>query len=214
MNPYDGVIFDYGNVLSREQDVQLIAQMADELNCDIAQFEHCYWAYRPQYDSAAIDGIQYWGLIASDLGIQLQSSSIRRLIDLDNASWSIANEVIVGCAERLRKQGTKTAILSNMPADLRWQLSENCAWLPRFDQETYSCEIHLTKPDPAIYSHCLKGLRTEPARTLFIDDRLPNVEAARNLGLQTIHFLTTAQVVAELHSTFGWETYEKSIPTT
>jgi 2-haloacid dehalogenase len=40
----------------------------------------------------------------------------------------------------------------------------------------------------------------EPARALFIDDNLENVESARKEGLQAVQFTSASQLTAELKS--------------
>ena len=56
----------------------------------------------------------------------------------------------------------------------------------------------MIKPNPAIYRHTLAELGVQPEETLFIDDKRPNVEAARALGIQTIEFSTVEQLRASL----------------
>ncbi len=51
-----------------------------------------------------------------------------------------------------------------------------------------SYEVNLRKPDLKIYDHIARKYRLEPTRTLFIDDSLPNVEGARQLGFAGIHY--------------------------
>lgn len=51
-----------------------------------------------------------------------------------------------------------------------------------------SGELGLVKPDPAIFRHLIAACGIDPARTLFIDDSLANVQAAARLGFATHHF--------------------------
>jgi FMN phosphatase YigB (HAD superfamily) len=44
----------------------------------------------------------------------------------------------------------------------------------------------------------LNELAVQPEETLFIDDRLPNIEAARALGMQAIEFSTIERLRADL----------------
>jgi putative hydrolase of the HAD superfamily len=50
----------------------------------------------------------------------------------------------------------------------------------------YSCEIGLRKPNADIYEFVLKENDLEAAKTLFIDDSVQNIDAAKDVGLQTI----------------------------
>lgn len=51
-----------------------------------------------------------------------------------------------------------------------------------------SCYVGLRKPEPAIYRRALDILGAPPARTLFIDDRPENADAAASSGMQTVVF--------------------------
>lgn len=55
-----------------------------------------------------------------------------------------------------------------------------------FDNAFYSCEIGLRKPDTESYQWILNHLKIKADKTLFIDDSIQNVEAAKELGMQTI----------------------------
>ncbi|MPZ21064.1 MAG: HAD-IA family hydrolase [Luteitalea sp.] len=50
-----------------------------------------------------------------------------------------------------------------------------------------SCYLGVRKPDARIYEIALDVMQAEPATSLFVDDREENVEAARALGMPTIH---------------------------
>ena len=63
-----------------------------------------------------------------------------------------------------------------------------------FDKAFYSCEIGLRKPDAASYNWLIKKLNSDPAKTLFIDDSLHNIEGAKKAGWQTIHLLTGTRI--------------------
>jgi putative hydrolase of the HAD superfamily len=66
-----------------------------------------------------------------------------------------------------------------------------------FEKAYYSFHLNLYKPDPAIFEHVLNDSGLDPAETLFIDDYIINVEAARSCGLQAIH-IADGMEVAEL----------------
>jgi putative hydrolase of the HAD superfamily len=51
-----------------------------------------------------------------------------------------------------------------------------------------SCYLGLRKPDAAIYERTLDILGRPPQKILFIDDRIENVTAALNAGMQAIKF--------------------------
>jgi len=56
-----------------------------------------------------------------------------------------------------------------------------------FEKAYYSHSAGFRKPDPEAFIHILKENQLQPAETIFIDDALVNVEAARSLGIVGIH---------------------------
>ena len=62
-----------------------------------------------------------------------------------------------------------------------------------------SGEVGLAKPDPRIFALTIERCRLEPARTVFIDDSLRNVEAGRNAGMHALHFRNPVQLHADLN---------------
>ena len=55
-----------------------------------------------------------------------------------------------------------------------------------FDKAYFSCEIGLRKPDAACYEWVLKEERLVPEKTIFVDDSIHNVEAAKLAGMQAV----------------------------
>jgi len=56
----------------------------------------------------------------------------------------------------------------------------------------------LIKPDKRIYQLLMDRYSIQPEESVFIDDNLNNVTAARELGFTAVHFLNAEQLEAEL----------------
>lgn len=56
-----------------------------------------------------------------------------------------------------------------------------------FEKTYYSHKIGFRKPNKEAYEYVLKENHLVPAKTLFIDDALVNVDAARESGMKAIH---------------------------
>lgn len=52
----------------------------------------------------------------------------------------------------------------------------------------------LAKPDPAIYRLMMKRFKLKAEECLFIDDNIDNIESARDIGMETIHFRSPEQL--------------------
>ncbi|HMA96197.1 MAG TPA: HAD-IA family hydrolase [Polyangiaceae bacterium] len=85
-----------------------------------------------------------------------------------------------------------------MPADMAEHVRGHFGWLSEFSCVTISHEVRRIKPEPEIFLHCLNELGVSPDKTLFIDDRETNVDAARKLGIVAIRFESPVQLSSEL----------------
>lgn len=65
-----------------------------------------------------------------------------------------------------------------------------------FDAAYYSHRIGYRKPHKEAFEWVLRQHQLEPEQTLFIDDSLPNIEAAAQLQIQTVHLLPGMTVEA------------------
>jgi putative hydrolase of the HAD superfamily len=93
--------------------------------------------------------------------------------------------------------------------DLRiWGLSNYSPWmeqlrdrlqLDRFiEGYVLSYETGYRKPDPRAYEPLLQRAAIQAAECLFVDDRQPNVEAARKLGINAVRFESADRLRREL----------------
>ena len=83
-----------------------------------------------------------------------------------------------------KRRGKKLYVLSNFSEPA---FSKTCARHPffeEFDGMVVSCRIGKLKPNPDIYQHLIDEFGCEPARTLFIDDNMANVEGCLFAGWQ------------------------------
>lgn len=98
----------------------------------------------------------------------------------------------------LRARETRICALTNFSAET-WPLAlQRFEFLRWFDTAVVSGELGLVKPDPRIYHASIERCRLDPQRTLFVDDRLENVEAARSCGFCAIQFAGAVQLRADL----------------
>lgn len=87
----------------------------------------------------------------------------------------------------LKAAGYRLYVLSNMSLEFIEFLRKKEVYA-YFDGEVVSCEEHVVKPDPRIYTTLTERYALNPAETLFIDDRPRNTAAARELGWQGFDF--------------------------
>ena len=100
---------------------------------------------------------------------------------------------------RLRCKGYGIYLLSNTnPVMWRGVLANEFAkeGLRRndyFDGMVTSFDAHACKPDRTIFEYTAENLGIEPSETLFFDDSVANVEAAKACGFEAVHVVPGAE---------------------
>lgn len=100
----------------------------------------------------------------------------------------------------LIEAGRDVTMLTNFAADTFSEAKEIYPFLKAPRGVTVSGEVRLIKPDVAIYETHAKSFGLKPARTVFIDDSMPNVEGAKKAGWQAVHFTGADKLKADLES--------------
>jgi putative hydrolase of the HAD superfamily len=68
-----------------------------------------------------------------------------------------------------------------------------------FEQVYYSYLIHLRKPDKEIFEYVLRQNNLDAKKTLFVDDTIRHIEAAKSVGLHTLQ-IDSKLTLDELYS--------------
>lgn len=192
------VIFDYGMVLTGPQDPEAHATLMRITGLSLARFESLYWRDRHAYDEGKLSGLAFWQKFLHDADLSLDQSKVEELSRWDARMWTTQNPAMLAWHEHLKQQGLLTAILSNMGDNVLENIEHEFAWIHQFDVLVWSFQLRMAKPDPAIYRYTLNKLGTQPEETLFIDDKLVNIEAAQALGMKGIEFSTVEKLRADL----------------
>ena len=192
------VVFDYGMVLTGNPDAGAHDAMVRITGLSAEQFEELYWADRPAYDEGTLTGVTFWEKFVRDANLPLSASDLAELLRQDALMWTTQNPAMVAWQSKLKSHGVRTAILSNMGDSVLENIKREFGWIDNFDVLVWSFQLHLIKPDPAIYRHVLNQLATQPGETLFLDDRRVNVEAAQALGMKALEFTTVERLRHDL----------------
>ena len=190
------VVFDYGIVLTGPPDADAWANLLRITGLPEERFQSLYWVDRIAYDEGKLTGLGFWQKFLRDTGLPLNHAE--ELNRWDQRLWTVENPVMVAWQLKLKQSGLLTAILSNIGDDVLASVEREYDWIHRFDVLVWSYQLGIVKPDPAIYRHTLAELGTRPEETLFIDDKLPNVEAARALEIQAIEYSSVEHLREEL----------------
>ncbi len=104
----------------------------------------------------------------------------------------------VDILENLVAQGTRIFALTNFSAEKWPPFCRDYAFTKHFEGVVVSGEEKLVKPDPAIFQVAIDRFSLDAASTLYVDDRLENVEAAQAKKMQGHHFTDPASLLSDL----------------
>jgi putative hydrolase of the HAD superfamily len=117
------------------------------------------------------------------------------------------NEPMIELMREARRSGRRMALLTNNVREWepRWR-----AMLPVddvFEIVVDSAFVGMRKPEPPIYELTVEWLGdgVAPEDCLFVDDVLVNIEAARELGMRTVHFKDNEQAIPEIREALELE---------
>jgi putative hydrolase of the HAD superfamily len=182
------VVFDLGEVLSVSPahfaDLARLAGAAD-----VDAFTAAYWARRAPYDAGG-ESVAYWADVLASVGRDVRAGGdgraeylAQQLAERDAEAWAVLHELSLPLLRDVRDTGTRLALLSNAPAPLARAVRAQ-PWAELFDALVFSCELGLTKPDPAVFAAAAERMGAAGDQLLFFDDREANVRGAAAAGWQ------------------------------
>jgi len=95
------------------------------------------------------------------------------------------------------KPKTKTGTISDAWLDARQNVKQYVN-NENFDVIVFSAEEGIRKPDSEIYQRTLARLGVDPQEAIFVDDRLPNIVGARQIGMHAIQHAKTLRTIEEI----------------
>jgi putative hydrolase of the HAD superfamily len=204
------VVFDFGAVLFAWQPRQLTREYfpdhatTDDATATLAQsiFSHPDWlAFDAGLASmhTTVERIQR----RTDLPI----CQLRNLVnDIGERLAPIPNSIQVLRDLRDQRdagQDIQLFYLSNMPEPYARTLEQKHDFLKWFNDGIFSADVRLAKPDPAIFDLCTQRFGLQGADTVFIDDHLPNIVAARAHGWRAVHLPVPEALERDLLNEIG-----------
>ena len=188
------IIFDWGGVLIDDPAPLLVQYCADALGVSQADYLYAFTKYHDDFQKGLLTEERALVNICGELKV-----APPKVDSLWYDAFSCVSRIkpeVFKLVEYLKTSGFKTAFLSNteIPAvqffrDQRYTM---------FDVTIFSCYEGIAKPERKIYEIALEKLRTEPRQSVFVDDKIENVNGARDVGMQGIVFENIDQLKTEL----------------
>ena len=182
------IVFDIGGVILRSEDESGRDALGEKYDLEPG------WVERLVFNSDAaktstiglVSADAIWHGVAEELNLSI--NSLQAFQDLfwqgDQIDYTLV-EFLETCRPQFH-----TALLTNAWKDARIMLKERYAISEgqTVDHLLVSSEIGIAKPHPEIYELLAETLDCHFSEILFVDDFIENIEAAKEMGINTIHF--------------------------
>ncbi len=96
--------------------------------------------------------------------------------------------------EELKKQKYLCYVLSNWSNETFVGMNKKYPFLNLFDGLIISGKEKMIKPDKNIYNLAIRRFDLIPSNTIFVDDKIENINTAKIMGFKTIH-LTNPDII-------------------
>lgn len=178
------LVFDMGHVFvdfDWEEVCRGFCRVSKKSREELRQvFSHCA---KLGYESGKIDTAGFLAELNNCLGTEL---SREEFTELWVASFH-ENKEMAALLATLKEQ-RPLYLLSNTNEVHYEHLQETYNVARHFQELILSYKVGCAKPEHSIYQEVLRRSGARAEQCLFVDDLEPNINAARELGLQTIHF--------------------------
>lgn len=188
-------IFDMGGVVTNTANE--IGKIAKILDCSEDDFKN--WCRGKNQDedlfvlasNGVIGSKEFWKIFSQRSGIDVK---------IDWWHWLFHPKLIDGTVDIiqvLKKQGHRVVCGTNT-TEAYYQIHLERGDYALFEKTYASNFMGISKPDPEFWKLILMAENASPSETVFIDDKIENVNAAKSLGIRGIHFENPEQLKKEL----------------
>jgi putative hydrolase of the HAD superfamily len=189
------VLFDIGGVLGtngwdREQRAAAVERFA--LDADDFQYRHEETV--GALEAGMIDLHEYLDVTVFSSPRDFSRDDFKSFMFEQSKPWPDS----IAVARSLAESGVRLATLNNEGEALNVHRIQKFGLCDIFPVFFTSCWLGVRKPTQAIYTRVLGMTQTDPARTVFVDDRAQNLSPAAALGMKTIHFQSAEQLRTDL----------------
>jgi putative hydrolase of the HAD superfamily len=192
---FGGVLFNWHPVAMLQREIPHVATSTASAVHWVAQIFQGYQGDWGDFDRGAVDVPGLVQRIARRTG--LPAADVQTVVDgVPRELQPLPDSVAL--VRRLHAAGHALYFLSNMPAPYADHLQASNDFMGCFTDGVFSGRVGHNKPEPAIFTLAAERFGAAPKDLLFIDDHLPNIDAAHALGWQAFQFTSAAQAEVEL----------------
>ncbi len=190
------IIFDVGGVLHTNESYYINQHIEKRLGVKLTKFKNQYKKLIDTLEEGIINEIHFGKKLIRFTKSKLKASK-KSLFTQEYIKRYKKNYNVLKIVNKLRQKNYKLAILSNSIESLV-RVNYKMGIYKDFKIKVFSHQVGIIKPDPKIYKLTLKKLQLEPKETVFIDDKIENVIAAKKLGMNSLLFKNALKLQKDL----------------
>ena len=189
------VAFDWGKVLVKANYGNLHEFIKNSFSIDSVELNNVLVNIRKSRDLDMKER-DFWIDYSKEKNIQLPLDWFDTLENVKLSCLQL-NPEMFEIAKKLKQQGIKVVVFSNVSKE-KAQLLRRVGYYDIFDDLILSCDIGFEKPHPEAYDILLSKLNVDPKQVIFVDDKINNIKAAKEKGINGIVFETPDEFKTEL----------------
>ena len=191
------IFFDIGGVLIDIHPERTYQYLSDSADVEVSMVKESFpWDAHDQYERGVMNNEDWFITYKESLP---QPCCLKRS-DFWNA-WKLLlgeEKNTVNILEALNKQYSIWLLSNTNPKHIQDEIEKRYLFPSLVNGAVYSFDVGVRKPEKEIYEIAMQRANANPQECLFIDDLLENIQAAKQIGIEGIHFISSEQLKQEL----------------
>ena len=191
------IFFDIGGVLIDIHPERTYQYLSDSADVEVSMVKESFpWDAHDQYERGIMNNEDWFITYKESLP---QPCCLKRS-DFWNA-WKLLlgeEKNTVNILEALNKQYSIWLLSNTNPKHIQDEIEKRYLFPSLVNGAVYSYDVGFRKPEKEIYEIAMQRANTKPQECLFIDDLLENIQAAKQIGIEGIHFRSSEQLKQDL----------------
>jgi len=191
------IFFDIGGVLIDIHPERTYQYLSDSADVEVNMVKESFpWDAHDQYERGIMNNEDWFITYKESLP---QPCCLKRS-DFWNA-WKLLlgeEKNTVNILEALNKQYSIWLLSNTNPKHIQDEIEKRYLFPSLVNGAVYSFDVGVRKPEKEIYEIAMQRANANPQECLFIDDLLENIQAAKQIGIEGIHFISSEQLKQEL----------------
>ena len=191
------IFFDIGGVLIDIHPERTYQYLSDSADVEVSMVKESFpWDAHDQYERGIMNN-EDWFIAYKEA---LPQPCCLKRSDFWNA-WELLlgeEKNTVNILEALNKQYSIWLLSNTNPKHIQDEIEKRYLFPSLVNGAVYSFDVGVRKPEKEIYEIAMQRANANPQECLFIDDLLENIQAAKQIGIEGIHFISSEQLKQEL----------------